>query len=90
MFEKGDKVFLACESRLATILDNYGNPVSGDHGEMRLDVSGNTSVDKFVSYDANLHANFDHTFTPIKAEWKEQYGITQDIPLWVEASPPSL
>jgi hypothetical protein len=79
--EAGDKVFVVSEQRLATVLDVYGDGINGDHGDIRLDLSGNTSLDDIERYDAIKHAAFDHTFAPIKAEWKAFYGITQDVPL---------
>jgi len=79
--EAGDKVFVISEQRLATILDVYGDGMNGDHGDIRLDLSGNTPLDNIERYEAGKHAAFDNTFTPIKAEWKEFYGITKDVPL---------
>lgn len=79
--EAGDKVFVVSEQRLATVLDVYGDGINGDHGDIRLDLSGNTSLDDIERYDASKHAAFDHTFIPIKAEWKNFYGITKDVPL---------
>jgi hypothetical protein len=80
-YEAGDKVFHIREKRLATVLDVYGDGLFGSHGDMRLDLSGNTCIDDFEHYDAVKHAAFDHTFLPIMREWKEFYGITKDIPL---------
>jgi hypothetical protein len=79
--EAGDRVFVVSEQRLATVLDVYGDGINGDHGDIRLDLTGNTSLDDIERYDASKHAAFDHTFIPIKAEWKEFYGITKDVPL---------
>ena len=80
-YTPGDKVFHKAEKRLATVLDIYGNPTDGDHGDIRLDLSGNTAVTDIEPYDPVAHAEYDPTFTPIKREWKEFYGITQDVPL---------
>lgn len=79
--EAGDKVFIISEKRLATILDVYGDGVNGDHGDIRLDVTGNTSLENIEPYDSVAHAQYDQTFTPIKKAWKITYGITQDVPL---------
>ena len=79
--EAGDKVFVVSEQRLATVLDVYGDGIDGDHGDIRLDLTGNTSLENIERYDASKHGLFDHTFIPIKAEWKEFYGITKDVPL---------
>jgi hypothetical protein len=79
--EAGDKVFVTTEQRLATVLDVYGDGLNGDHGDIRLDLCGNTSLDYIERYDASRHAAFDHTFIPIRTEWKEFYGITKDVPL---------
>lgn len=79
--EAGDKVFVISEQRLATVLDVYGDGIKGAQGDIRLDLSGNTSLDNIEKYDAAKHAAFDDTFTPIKKEWKEFYGITKDVPL---------
>lgn len=43
-FNVGDVVYQKDEKRYATIMNNYGNPVEGDYGEVRLDTSGNTSI----------------------------------------------
>lgn len=86
-FIAGDKVFLIPEQRIATILNTYGDGVRGDFGEMRLDVSGNTLVTEFEKYDPVRHAAFDHTFVPIRRQWKEDYGITQDVELKDETAP---
>jgi hypothetical protein len=80
-YEAGDKVFVFRQKRLATVLDVYGDGVCGEHGDMRLDLCGNTQVNEFEPYDAKKHAEYDHTFQPIKREWKEFYGITKDVPL---------
>ena len=84
-FEAGDKVFVKTEKRLATVLDVYGDGINGHQGEIRLDVCGNTSVDSIEAYDPDKHAQYDATFLPIKKQWKEEYGITKDIPLRPES-----
>jgi len=80
-YTPGDKVFHRVEQRLATVLDVYGNGVTGAQGDIRLDLSGNTSLTDIEPYEAAKHAAFDHTFRPIKREWAERYEITQNIPL---------
>lgn len=80
-YQGGDKVFAITEQKLATVLDNYGDGVNGDQGDIRLDLCGNTAITDIEPYSPEKHAQFDHTFMPIKREWKEQYGITQDIPV---------
>lgn len=80
-YEAGDKVFVIPEQRLATVLNVYGDGVNGYYGDIRLDLSGNTSIDNIEHYDPVKHAEFDSTFMPIKAEWKETYGITKDVPV---------
>ena len=79
--EAGDKVFVRTEQRLATVLNVYGDGVNGSHGDVRLDLCGNTSVADLEHYDSEKHSAFDHTFIPIRAEWKRTYGITKDVPL---------
>lgn len=81
VFEAGDKVFVVSEQHLATVLNVYGNGVSGSHGDIRLDLSGNTPITDIEKYDPVKHSKFDETFTPIKREWKERYGITKEVPL---------
>lgn len=83
-YEGGDKVFVRSEQKLATVLNVYGDGVNGSNGDIRLDLCGNTSLDDIEKYDPEKHAAFDHTFTPIRAEWKERYCIAQDIPLRAE------
>lgn len=78
---EGDKVFVISEQKLATVLDNYGDGRQGWNGDVRLDLCGNTALANIERYDPVKHAAFDHTFVPIKAEWKAFYGITQDVPL---------
>lgn len=79
--QAGDKVFVRSELRLATVLNVYGDGLQGDNGDIRLDLCGNTSLDEIEPYDPELHAVYDSTFVPIKPEWKESYGITQEVPL---------
>lgn len=79
--QAGDKVFVRSELRLATVLDVYGDGLNGDHGDVRLDLCGNTSLQEIEPYDPDLHSVYDSTFVPIKAEWKERYGITQEVPI---------
>jgi len=79
--EGGDKVFVISEQKLATVLNVYGDGINGSHGDVRLDLSGNTALTDIERYDPVKHAAFDHTFIPIKAEWKKNYEITKDIPL---------
>jgi hypothetical protein len=78
-YEAGDKVFVITEQRLATVLNVYGDGLNGSCGDIRLDLSGNTSIDNIEHYDPLKHAEFDHTFIPIKSEWKERYEITKDV-----------
>jgi hypothetical protein len=78
-YEAGDKVFVISEKHLATVLNVYGDGINGSYGDIRLDLSGNTSIDNIEHYDPLKHAEFDHTFIPIKAEWKERYEITKDV-----------
>jgi hypothetical protein len=80
-YQAGDKVFVTTEQRLATVLNVYGDGVNGDQGEIRLDLCGNTSLSNIEPYSPAKHAQFDHTFLPIKAAWKVDYDITQDIPV---------
>jgi hypothetical protein len=82
--EAGDKVFVLAEQRLATVLNVYGDGLNGYHGDVRVDLNGNTQIDGLELYDPALHSMFDDTFVPIKAEWKVSYGITQDVPLCEE------
>jgi hypothetical protein len=78
-YEAGDKVFVISEKHLATVLNVYGDGMNGYHGEIRTDWCGNTSLDDIEHYDPIKHAEFDNTFIPIKAEWKERYEITKDV-----------
>jgi hypothetical protein len=43
-FNVGDVVYQKDEKRYATVMNNYGNPVNGDYGDIRLDTSGNTYI----------------------------------------------
>ena len=81
VLEAGDKVFVLSEQRLATVLNVYGDGLKGSGGEVRVDLCGNTPIQNLEPYDPALHASYDDTFVPIKAEWKKNYGITQDVPL---------
>lgn len=81
-YEAGDKVFVRRRKHLATVLDVYGDGVCGDQGDIHcLDLCGNTGIDQIEPYDPVKHAEYDHTFAPIKREWKEFYAITKDVPL---------
>jgi hypothetical protein len=80
VFEGGDKVFVISEQKLATVLNVYGDGIAGDCGDIRLDLCGNTPVSDLERYDPRKHSAFDATFTPIKKQWKAEYGITKDVP----------
>lgn len=80
-YEAGDKVFHKEEQRLGTVLDVYGDGVNGHQGDIRLDLSGNTGIEVIEPYNPVAHAEYDHTFIPIKKEWKESYGISKDVPV---------
>jgi hypothetical protein len=80
--EPGDKVFVVSESKLATVLAVH--PMS-ESNEIRVDLCGNIGVEEVERYDAKRHAQYDNTFVPIRAEWKEKYGITKDVPLREES-----
>jgi hypothetical protein len=43
-FNVGDVVWQKDEKRYATVMNNYGDPVNGDRGEVRLDTTGNTII----------------------------------------------
>jgi hypothetical protein len=77
--EAGDKVFVVSEQKLATVLNVYGDGLHGSHGDVRVDLCGNTAITDLEKYDTKKHAAFDHTFVPISRKWKEEYGITQDV-----------
>ena len=81
IYEAGDKVFVKSEQKLATVLNVYGDGANGYFGDIRLDLCGNTSIDNIEMYDSEKHAAFDNTFIPIRAEWKERYGIKKEIPV---------
>jgi hypothetical protein len=49
-FNVGDTVWQKDEKRYATVMNNYGDPINGDGGDIRLDTSGNTSI---FTYDKN-------------------------------------
>lgn len=83
-YEAGDKVFVPKEKRLGTVLDVYGDGFNGNCGDIRLDLCGNTHVSDIEPYDPVIHAAFDHTFIPIRAQWKAEYGITKDVALRAE------
>ena len=53
-FNVGDIVWQKDEKRYATVMNNYGNPVNGDGGEIRLDTSGNTMI---FTYDPKTYEN---------------------------------
>jgi len=50
VFNKGDKVFDKLHQSYGTVLDNYGDPVNGDGGDIRLDSDGNVPIHQ---YDKN-------------------------------------
>jgi hypothetical protein len=50
LLNKGDKVFDLEHNCEAVILDNYGNALQGDGGEMRTDMNGNVAI---FTYDAD-------------------------------------
>ena len=81
VYEAGDKVFVIPEQKLATVLDVYGDGGKGSNGDIRLDLCGNAGIVDIEPYDAAKHAAFEHTFTPIRREWKDFYGITKEVPL---------
>lgn len=53
-FNVGDVVWQKDEKRYAIVMNNYGNPVNGDGGEIRLDTSGNTMI---FTYDPKTYEN---------------------------------
>jgi hypothetical protein len=81
IYKAGDKVFIISENKLATVLNVYGNGEDGHYGEIRLDMTGNTAISDIEKYESSKHSAFDDTFIPIKAKWKSNYKIKQDIPL---------
>jgi hypothetical protein len=52
-FNTGDVVWQKDEKRYATVMNNYGDPVNGDYGELRLDTTGNTPI---FTYDKNYQS----------------------------------
>jgi len=50
VFNKGDKVFDKLHQSYGIVLDNYGDPVNGDGGDIRLDSDGNVPIHQ---YDKN-------------------------------------
>jgi hypothetical protein len=46
-FNVGDTVWQKDEKRYATVMNNYGDPINGDYGDIRLDTTGNTSIYTF-------------------------------------------
>ena len=46
-FNAGDTVWQKDEKRYATVMNNYGDPINGDYGDIRLDTTGNTSIYTF-------------------------------------------
>ena len=46
-FNTGDVVWQKDEKRYATVMNNYGDPINGDYGDIRLDTTGNTSIYTF-------------------------------------------
>ena len=51
-FNAGDIVWQKDEERYATIMNNYGDAINGDRGEIRLDTSGNTMI---FTYDPKTY-----------------------------------
>ena len=49
-FNAGDMVYDKLHNRTATVIDNYGNPLEGNRGEIRLDTDGNVPI---FEYDAD-------------------------------------
>ena len=43
-FNVGDTVWQKDEKRYATVMNNYGDPINGDGGDVRLDTTGNTAI----------------------------------------------
>lgn len=75
IYKAGQKVFHKQEKKLTSILNIYSDPINGDHGDMRLELTGNTSIADFEPYNKELHSAFDGTFTPLSWERKAKYGI---------------
>jgi hypothetical protein len=53
-FNVGDTVWQKDEKRYATVMNNYGDPLNGDRGDIRLDTSGNTMI---FTYNAKTYEN---------------------------------
>lgn len=53
-FNVGDVVWQKDEKRYATVMNNYGDPINGDGGEVRLDTTGNTPI---FTYDKKTYEN---------------------------------
>jgi hypothetical protein len=81
-FNAGDIVWQKDEKRYAFVMNNYGDPINGSDGEIRLDTSGNTMI---FTYDPKTYENTGYNlvklgekgdtgkFTPeVLAEMKEQ------------------
>ena len=46
-FNVGDIVWQKNEKGYGTVMNNYGDPINGDYGDIRLDTTGNTSIYSF-------------------------------------------
>jgi len=68
-FNTGDVVWQKDEKRYATVMNNYGNAISGDSGDIRLDTSGNTII---FTYDEKTFENTGYNL--IKLGDKEDAG----------------
>jgi hypothetical protein len=53
-FNAGDIVWQKDEKRYAFVMNNYGDPINGSDGEIRLDTSGNTMI---FTYDPKTYEN---------------------------------
>jgi hypothetical protein len=53
-FNAGDVVWQKDEKRYATVMNNYGDAINGDGGEIRLDTTGNTNI---FTYDKKTYEN---------------------------------
>jgi hypothetical protein len=53
-FNTGDVVWQKDEKRYATVMNNYGDAINGDGGEIRLDTTGNTMI---FTYDPKTYEN---------------------------------
>lgn len=53
-FNVGDVVWQKDEKRYATVMNNYGDAINGDGGEIRLDTTGNTMI---FTYDPKTYEN---------------------------------